>query len=144
MWATLAGVVGAALMIAIRPNLTRKQLILHAAVAGAMARFTTAIVVQFLDGSFDAIDLKAWSADDVRDFYVMVGFVIGALSWGVVGAVYYVREKLGTNPIEAIQEWRNMRSGGMSVMGATKASLAPKSLSPITAGGPSGNEGKYD
>ena len=143
LWATLSGIAGSALMIAIRPNLTRKQLILHAVVAGAMARFTTALVVRFLDGSFGAIDLKSWPTEDVRDFYVMVGFVIGALSWGIVGAVYYVREKLGTNPIEAIQEWRNLRSGGASIMGTPRGNLAPSTPVAQSASG-TGNEAKFD
>lgn len=140
LFAAIAGVVGAVLMIVIRPNLTRKQMALHAFVAAIVSVFATGPAIAWVGP--DAF--KTWEPETQRDLYLIVALVLGALSWGFVGALYYIREKLGTNPIEAIQEWRNMRSGGASVMGAVRVSLAPKA--PITAGGPSGtgNEGKYD
>lgn len=140
LFAAIAGITGAILMIVIRPNLTRKQMALHAFVAAIVSVFATGPVLAW----FGPDDFKMWEAETQRDLYLITALVLGALSWGFVGALYYVREKLGTNPIEAINEWRNMRSGGASVMGAMRVSLAPKS--PITAGGPAGtgNEGKFD
>lgn len=138
-----AGIFGTVMMIALRPNLTRKQMVWHCVVASVFAISGTGPVMQVLNG-FGWVTLKNWPIDDVMAMAALVGLIIGGLSWGFVGGLYWFSEKFGTNPIEAIQEWRNMRSGGASVMGAMRVSLAPKS--PITAGGPAGtgNEGKFD
>lgn len=137
LFAAIAGIAGAILMIVIRPNLTRKQMALHACVAAIVSVFATGPAIAWMGPD----SFKAWDPETQRDLYLIVALVLGALSWGFVGALYYVREKLGTNPIEAINEWRNMRSGGASVLGATRVSLAPKT--PITVGG-TGNQGKFD
>ncbi len=146
LFAVLAGVAGAALMVAIRPNLTRKQMALHAATAGAMSYFLTSPVIRLASG-FGWLEIDKWPVDDARDIHVAVAFFIGAMSWGIVGGLYWFSEKFGTNPIEAIQAIRNMRSGGSSVLGATKSS-EPTSLGPANGVAPDpaaqGNAGKYD
>lgn len=146
LFAVLAGVAGSALMIAIRPNLTRKQMAMHAGVAGAMSWFLTAPAIRIASG-FGWMELEKWPVEDMQDFHVAVAFVIGAMSWGFVGGLYWFREKFGTNPIEAIGMLRNIRSGGASVFGNTKTE-APKSLAPangvVIEDSPRGNEAKYD
>ena len=146
LFAVLAGVAGSALMIAIRPNLTRKQMAMHAGVAGAMSWFLTAPAIRIASG-FGWLELEKWPVEDMQDFHVAVAFVIGAMSWGFVGGLYWFREKFGTNPIEAIGMLRNIRSGGASVFGNTKTE-APKSLAPangvVIEDSPRGNEAKYD
>ena len=146
LFAVLAGVAGSALMIAIRPNLTRKQMAMHAGVAGAMSWFLTAPAIRIASG-FGWLELEKWPVEDMQDLHVAVAFVIGAMSWGFVGGLYWFSEKFGTNPIEAIQAIRNMRSGGSSVLGATKSS-EPTSLGPANGVAPDpaaqGNAGKYD
>ena len=146
LFAVLAGVAGSALMIAIRPNLTRKQMAMHAAVAGAMSWFLTAPAIRIASG-FGWLELEKWPVEDMQDLHVAVAFVIGAMSWGFVGGLYWFREKFGTNPIEAIGLLRNMRSGGASVFGNTKTAT-PKSLAPangvVVEDSPRGNEAKYD
>lgn len=146
LFAVLAGVAGSALMIAIRPNLTRKQMAMHAGVAGAMSWFLTAPAIRIASG-FGWLELDKWPVEDMQDLHVAVAFVIGAMSWGFVGGLYWFSEKFGTNPIEAIGLLRNMRSGGASVFGNTKTE-APKSLAPangvVVEDSPRGNEAKYD
>ena len=146
LFAVLAGVAGAALMVAIRPNLTRKQMALHAATAGAMSYFLTSPLIRLASG-FGWLEIDKWPVDDARDIHVAVAFFIGAMSWGFVGGLYWFREKFGTNPIEAIGLLRNMRSGGASVFGNTKTAT-PKSLAPangvVIEDSPRGNEAKYD
>jgi len=146
LFAVLAGVAGSALMIAIRPNLTRKQMAMHAGVAGAMSWFLTAPAIRIASG-FGWLELEKWPIEDMQDLHVAVAFVIGAMSWGFVGGLYWFSEKFGTNPIEAIGMLRNIRSGGASVFGNTKTD-ATKSLAPangvVVEDSPRGNEAKYD
>lgn len=146
LFAVLAGVAGAALMVAIRPNLTRKQMALHAATAGAMSYFLTSPVIRLASG-FGWLEIDKWPVEDARDIHVAVAFFIGAMSWGIVGGLYWFREKFGTNPIEAIQAIRNMRSGGISVLGTTQSAPAT-SLGPangvVADPAAQGNAGKYD
>ena len=142
MIAVAAGVAGAALMVAIRPNLSRKMLALHMAVAGCMSYLLHGIAVHVLK---TWLDVDKWPHDDVINLHVSVAFIIGALSWGFVGGLYWFREKFGTNPIEAIAAIRNLRSGGTSVIGANPV---PKALGPANRlppdTEPTGNAGKYD
>ena len=146
LFAVLAGVAGSALMIAIRPNLTRKQMAMHAGAAGAMSWFLTAPAIRIASG-FGWLELEKWPIEDMQDLHVAVAFVIGAMSWGFVGGLYWFSEKFGTNPIEAIGMLRNIRSGGASVFGNTKTD-ATKSLAPangvVVEDSPRGNEAKYD
>ena len=123
LFAVAAGVAGAALMVAIRPNLSRKQLAMHMLTAGCLSYLGHGIVVALL-AQYTGLDLTKWASDDAANLHVLVAFVIGGLSWGLIGGMYWFREEFGTKPIEAIQAIRNLRSGGASVIGATPASLA--------------------
>ena len=52
-------------MIAIRPNLTRKQMAMHAGVAGAMSWFLTAPVIRIASG-FGWLELENGSSRTCR------------------------------------------------------------------------------
>lgn len=101
---------GALLMAAFRPPKTRKEMFLQAAVALGCSILLGDTVVKGLDHFFDFIDLNTASWLDFLQFYVSVHGVVGALSWGIFGGLAHLRDKVGTDPIGAAKEIKDVVS----------------------------------
>lgn len=71
------GAVGAAVMAALRP-VTARQLFVQAAVAGVVSVYFAESVIDW----FPAL----------RGFTLQVAFLLGAMSWGIVGALVRLRD----------------------------------------------------
>jgi len=150
----VAGVAGAAVMIAIRPNMTRKQMFLHALVAGVVSLFMTNPFLAVMANVSDWFDTTKWIPETRDEWRTMWSFVLGALSWGMMGALYYMRERFGSNPIETINDLRNVRMGdtmnSIGKRGAVRdsggfaASPGPRDGVPSADFSRPGNRGKFD
>jgi hypothetical protein len=90
-----AGILGALVMSSFDLPKTRMQLAVQASVAGVCADVFTAVVVRWADKTFDFIDLSNADLERMLEVVLPVGFLIGALSWGFVGALVALRRIIG-------------------------------------------------
>jgi hypothetical protein len=87
-----AGALGALVMAMVDPPKTRGQLAAQSFVAGVCSIVGTPLTARWLDSVFDFIDLSATaSVPQVLEVFTPVAFLIGALSWGIMGALVQFR-----------------------------------------------------
>lgn len=86
-----AGVIGAAIVAAVEPPATRRLLFIQVAVGGTMSLVCGPGVVAMLDHYTTSVDLAAMSAHDAIAWAAPVYLIIGAVSWGVAGALARLR-----------------------------------------------------
>lgn len=92
-------VLGALVMCFFRPPKTKKEVFYHAAVAGAGSFMFGPLAVAIISGWLDApVDLVQMPAH----------FIVGALSWGAMGAIATYRDKLASAPKEAVQDVKDV------------------------------------
>ena len=103
-----AALMGAGIMAAFRPPKTRKEMFTQGLVALGTA---------FLFGNFIAnlflyyvpiLDITKASLEDVLTFHIAVNGLVGAMSWGLFGGLAQIRDRVQTDPIQAIQDARNI------------------------------------
>jgi hypothetical protein len=83
------GAVGAVVMASFDPPPTRRAMFAQALAAGVMAILFTPAMVRWLDSMFDWItvnDVESWA-----EVALPCGFMVGALSWGFIGALSKLR-----------------------------------------------------
>lgn len=99
-----AAILGAGMMAIFRPPKTRRELFYQCAVALGSSLLFGGAAVSALDFYFDWIDLKTAPLEEVFQFTGMVHGLIGALSWGVFGGLSVLRDKLGSDPVQAVKD----------------------------------------
>ena len=85
------GAVGALVMAAVDPPATRKALFLQSLAAGLMSILFTPGIVRWLDSIFEFIDMRGADVEQWAEVALPVGFILGALSWGILGAMVKLR-----------------------------------------------------
>ena len=87
-----AGALGAIVLGMVDPPATRRQFVAQGFVAGMCSIVGTPLTARWLDSMFDFIDLShSAPVENVLEVFTPVAFVIGALSWGVIGAMVKLR-----------------------------------------------------
>jgi len=99
-----AAILGAGMMAIFRPPKTRKELFLQCAVALGSSLLFGGSAVRLLDFYCDWIDLATAPLEDIFQFTGAVHGLIGALSWGVFGGLSVLRDKLGSDPVQAVKD----------------------------------------
>lgn len=87
-----SGILGAILMAIFEPPKDKKTLFGQAAVAGVGSLFFGPVAVRALDFYFDFINLTNATALEALETAAPVYLLIGAMSWGVFGALAKLRE----------------------------------------------------
>ena len=90
-----AALSGAAIMAIFRPPKTRKEVLQHGLVA---------LVGSYLFGPFLSQLVANWSGVPIEECLIPVHGMVGALSWGAFSGIATWRDKLASNPKEAIQD----------------------------------------
>lgn len=106
-----AGVVGALLVAAVDPaealpdpKARRRLIALQVIVAGVVSTLCTKIVVRWLDATFDFIDLRGGGFDEWAEVALPVALLLGALSWGLLGAVVKLRALVRERGADAVAD----------------------------------------
>lgn len=103
-----AALAGAGLMAIFRPPRTKKEMFLQGCVALGCSFLFGDTITNLLDGWFDFIDATTSPLDKWLQFAIAVHGLVGALSWGIFGGIAYVRDRVGTNPVEAAKEIKDV------------------------------------
>jgi hypothetical protein len=85
------GIVGAAVIAALDPPKTRKEMFLHAGVAGVGSLVFGPVAVRLLDHFADFVDLNSVGTAQYLEWAMPVYFVVGALSWGGAATLVKLR-----------------------------------------------------
>lgn len=100
-----AGGLGALAMAAFDPPPTKKAMYAQAAVAGTLAIVSTKLAIKILAGWWPSVfDISNASIWDAVDVLLPVGFLIGALSWGLMGALVKLRGLVAAKGADAVAE----------------------------------------
>lgn len=98
-----SGVLGAAIMACMDPPASRKELFTQAAVAGVGSMVFGPIAVRVLTHYFDFLKTAAaTSPSDFLEVAVPIFFIVGALSWGLFGAIAKFRKLLADKAANAL------------------------------------------
>lgn len=104
-----AGAAGALIVAAVDPaealpdpRKRRRLIALQVVVAGVVSTTCTRIVVRWLDASFGFIDLSGGDLDQWAEVALPVALLLGAMSWGVLGALVKLRALVRDHGAEAI------------------------------------------
>ncbi len=104
-----SALLGAGIMAIFRPPLTRKELFIQGAVALAASFMFGGVMVNMLGGfGIFGINLLTAPLADVVQFNIMVHGLIGAISWGIFGGLAVLRDKFGSDPIQAIKDVKDL------------------------------------
>jgi hypothetical protein len=106
LFGLFASLLGAALMTIFRPPKSRRQVFLQGIVALGVSLLFGGSAVQALDYYFSWIDLRTAPIEEVFQFTGAVYGLIGAVSWGVFGALSQIRDKLASDPIGLANDLR--------------------------------------
>jgi hypothetical protein len=106
-----AGALGAMLIAAVdpaeaEPDPKKRRKLIFAQVVSAMvfSSFFTKPVVRWLDYALDWIDLSAGGAEAWLEIALPVGLLIGALSWGALGALVKLRKIIAERAAKAVAD----------------------------------------
>lgn len=103
-----AALLGAGMMAIFRPPKTRKEMILQAAVALGSSFLFGGSAVAAVDSWSDWINLTTAAPADGLQFIAMVHGLIGAMAWGMFGGMAVLRDKFGSDPIQAIKDVKDI------------------------------------
>jgi hypothetical protein len=87
-----AGVLGAAIMACLDPPATRKELFKQASVAGVGSMIFGPLAVRVFDHYIDFVDIASSTTLDALEWTIPIFFLVGAMSWGVFGAIAKLRK----------------------------------------------------
>ena len=108
-FATLgSALLGAGLMALSRPPQSRREMFYQGATALGTSFIFGDFAVRWAATFFSFINLITDSSYDVLTFYVAVHGLLGALAWGLFGSIGAWRDKLRTDPIEAIKDVKSL------------------------------------
>lgn len=106
LWKALAslgaGVLGAAIMAAVDPPTTRKELFSQAAVAGVGSLVFGPVVLRVVNHFVPFLGTDNKTVWDLFEVAVPVYFLVGAISWGFFGAVAKVRKMIADKAASAL------------------------------------------
>lgn len=102
--AGVAGLVGGAIMAAVDPPQTRRELFLQAAAAGVASIFFGPAAVRVADYYVDFVSLAGAGAEDYLTWAVPVYFLVGALAWGAFGALAKFRRTVADKGAALLEE----------------------------------------
>lgn len=97
-----AGVLGAGIMAAVEPPVDRKTLFKQAAVAGIGSMLFGPVAVRICGHFFEFLLLASAQGAAYFEVAVPIYFVVGALSWGIFGAISKIRTLLATRAADAL------------------------------------------
>ncbi len=104
-----SALLGAGIMAIFRPPKTRKELFTQGAVALAASFIFGGAVVTMLGGfGIFGINLLTAPLADIVQFNIMVHGLIGAMAWGLFGGLAVLRDKFGSDPIQAIKDVKDL------------------------------------
>lgn len=103
-----AGVLGAVVAAVFDPPKDRKTMFKQFAVAGISSLFFGPLALRFIDQWIEWVDFKTMSPVDLLEWSAPVYLLIGALSWGLFGAVVRMRQIIRERGADEV--WR--RGGG--------------------------------
>ncbi len=106
------GALGALIMAAVDPPKTRLALAMQATVAGVCRIVVTPLAARWIDHTFAWIDLGRAGVVEVLEVFMPVGFLVGALSWGAVGALVKLREIVNQRAADKLAKAAGMDEGG--------------------------------
>lgn len=103
-----AALAGAGIMAIFRPPKTRKELFFQCAVALGSSLLFGGSAVRAFDYYFDWIDMTTAPFEEVLQFTGAVHGIIGAVSWGLFGGLSVLRDKLGSDPVQAVKDVKDV------------------------------------
>lgn len=103
-----AALIGAGIMAIFRPPKTRKELFMQGAVALGSSLLFGGTAVNVLAHMTGWIDLATAQMADIIQFNATVHGLIGAMSWGIFGGLSVLRDKFGSDPIQAVKDIHNL------------------------------------
>lgn len=100
-----AAILGAGMMAIFRPPKSRKELFTQGAVAlGCSILFGSTIASVILH----YIPLTLSTMEELVSYHVSVNGLVGALSWGIFGGLAHFRDKVESNPEQAIKDVKSL------------------------------------
>jgi hypothetical protein len=103
-----AALVGAGMMAIFRPPKTRKEMFTQGLVAlGSALLFGNFIANLFLH-YIPLLDVAKASLEDLLTFHIAVNGMVGAMSWGLFGGLAHLRDKVESDPVQAVKDVRNL------------------------------------
>lgn len=96
-----AALIGAGIMAVFRPPKSRREMFLQAAVA---------LGCSFLFGGLGVSIADSYLHVGTEALIAPVHGLLGALSWGIFGGLAHMRDKVENNPLETIQEVKDVIS----------------------------------
>lgn len=103
-----AALIGAGLMAMSRPPKTRREQFYQAATALGSSLLFGDFVVRYAATYFPFVNLLTDSYFDVLTFYVTVHGLVGAMAWGLFGALGTFRDKVSKDPIGAAKDVKDI------------------------------------
>lgn len=103
-----AALVGASMMAIFRPPKTKKEMFYQGAVALGCSLMFGDVVCAMIDYWFDFINMATSPREQVIQFVVAVHGLVGAMSWGLFGGIAFLRDKFGSDPIQAVKDIKNV------------------------------------
>lgn len=103
-----AALMGAGIMAIFRPPKTRKELFTQGLVAlGTALLFGNFIANLFLH-YVPLLDLAKASLEDILTFHIAINGLVGAMSWGMFGGLAHIRDRVETDPLQAVKDVRDV------------------------------------
>lgn len=99
-----AGILGAAIIAALDPPATRRELFLQALCAGVGTMVFGPAALRTADYFFSAIDLLHATSTAYFEWAIPVYFLVGSLSWGMFGAIVKLRQLIKERAAEKIAD----------------------------------------
>lgn len=98
------GALGAWLMAAFDPPATRRGFFLQALVAGVVALLFTLPVLRYAAATWTWAKVEPGDVEGWLTLALPIGFLLGAMSWGLVGALVQLRRLVQERAAKAIGE----------------------------------------
>lgn len=106
---TLGAALGGASMMAIfRPPKSKKEMFYQGAVALGCSLMFGDVLANMIDYWFDFINMATSPREEVIQFQVAVHGMLGAFSWGLYGGIAALRDKFGSDPVQAVKDVKSV------------------------------------
>lgn len=106
---TLCAALGGASMMAIfRPPKSKKEMFYQGAVALGCSLMFGDVLANMIDYWFDFINMATGPREEVIQFQVAVHGMLGAFSWGLYGGIAALRDKFGSDPVQAVKDVKSV------------------------------------
>ncbi len=105
-----AALIGAGLMAMSRPPKTRKEQFYQATTALGSSLLLGDFAVRWAATFFSFVNLATDSYFDILTFYVTIHGLVGAMAWGLFGALGTIRDKIAKDPIGTVKDVKDISS----------------------------------